>query len=109
MLIPECVKDCLGEFHVDDDQLRRISLLMVNEFQLGLEYGKTATSSIAMLPSFVPAVPDGSGVSELGVNSIRQFFRIGQIHRHRFEWQEFTHNAAVVARREHDGSGGAHR
>lgn len=60
-MLSERVQEVLKELSVSDEQLRLISDKMIDEFELGLEFGKTATSSIAMLPSYVPELPDGSG------------------------------------------------
>lgn len=54
------VQNILASFHIDDFRLQRISDDIQKEFDLGLKYG-SEKSSIAMLPSYVPALPDGSG------------------------------------------------
>ncbi|CEF60199.1 Hexokinase family and Hexokinase, N-terminal domain and Hexokinase, C-terminal domain-containing protein [Strongyloides ratti] len=57
------VQNILASFHIDDFRLQRISDDIQKEFDLGLKYG-SEKSSIAMLPSYVPALPDGSEVGE---------------------------------------------
>ena len=61
MRVPDAVQHLLEQFDVSDDKLRLIADKMAQEFELGLEFGKTATSSIAMLPTYVPALPNGQG------------------------------------------------
>ncbi|KAM3725397.1 Hexokinase [Dirofilaria immitis] len=63
MSLPEQVVKTLEQFHIKDEVLREISEKMQDEFVQGLE-GGSAKSSIAMLPSFVPALPDGSEVGK---------------------------------------------
>lgn len=58
--IPADVQTVLDMFYIPMERLLKISDDMQAEFIDGLEYG-TSKSSIAMLPSYVPALPDGSG------------------------------------------------
>uniref|UniRef100_A0A914ZM13 Phosphotransferase n=2 Tax=Parascaris univalens TaxID=6257 RepID=A0A914ZM13_PARUN len=59
MTWPEEVQNILKLFSLEDDVLRKISEDIECELELGLEKG-TPDATIAMLPSFVPALPDGS-------------------------------------------------
>uniref|UniRef100_F1KVA2 Phosphotransferase n=1 Tax=Ascaris suum TaxID=6253 RepID=F1KVA2_ASCSU len=59
MTWPEEVQNILKLFNLEDDVLRKISEDIECELELGLEKG-TPDATIAMLPSFVPALPDGS-------------------------------------------------
>lgn len=59
MSLPEAVVHTLRCFEISRDKLSRISEDIEKEFTEGLEYG-SSKSSIAMLPSYVPALPDGS-------------------------------------------------
>lgn len=64
MIIPDAstfpprVNEVLDQFRLSNGQLREISNAMRTDFQLGLLQPHTA---VAMLPTFVPALPDGSG------------------------------------------------
>lgn len=58
--LPKDVQDVLQTFVIPHERLVKISEDIQKELVLGLEYG-SAKSSIAMLPSYVPALPDGSG------------------------------------------------
>lgn len=49
-----------GVFYFKDEILHEISEKIQDELVRGLEFG-ASKSSIAMLPSFVPALPDGNG------------------------------------------------
>uniref|UniRef100_A0A914X5J5 Phosphotransferase n=1 Tax=Plectus sambesii TaxID=2011161 RepID=A0A914X5J5_9BILA len=55
----EGVQAILKQFYVEDNVLMKISEDMQAEFALGLERGSPA-SSVAMLPSYVPQLPDGT-------------------------------------------------
>uniref|UniRef100_A0A1I7XRW2 hexokinase n=1 Tax=Heterorhabditis bacteriophora TaxID=37862 RepID=A0A1I7XRW2_HETBA len=57
-LLNEEVQEILRKFIVSDDQLKSISIKIEKEMKAGL--AKVDGSSIAMLPSYVPALPDGS-------------------------------------------------
>uniref|UniRef100_A0AC35U589 Phosphotransferase n=1 Tax=Rhabditophanes sp. KR3021 TaxID=114890 RepID=A0AC35U589_9BILA len=59
----EEVQKALAKFYIDDFRLEKISEDMQKEFIVGLEEG-TPKSSIAMLPSYVPALPDGTEEGE---------------------------------------------
>ncbi|VDN01254.1 unnamed protein product [Thelazia callipaeda] len=59
MTLPEEVEKTLQQFYIEDEVLHDVSDKIQKEFVQGLEYG-TPKSSIAMLPSFVPALPDGN-------------------------------------------------
>lgn len=58
--LPKDVQEALQTFVIPHERLVQISEDIQKEFTLGLEYG-SAKSSIAMLPSYVPALPDGTG------------------------------------------------
>lgn len=58
MPLPEGVNKVLQLFYIEDGVLHKISEEIQNELVRGLESG-SPESSIAMLPSFVPALPDG--------------------------------------------------
>lgn len=51
----------LKPFIIPKERLIKISEDMEAEFKIGLENATLARTSIAMLPSFVPELPDGSG------------------------------------------------
>jgi hexokinase len=57
--LPQEVQDTLKTFIIPHERLVRISEDIQKEFIVGLEHG-SEKSSIAMLPSYVPALPDGS-------------------------------------------------
>ncbi|VDM46800.1 unnamed protein product [Toxocara canis] len=59
MTWPQEVENILKLFHLEDDVLRKISEDIEDELVLGLEKG-TPEATVAMLPSFIPALPDGS-------------------------------------------------
>uniref|UniRef100_A0A8R1XXB6 Phosphotransferase n=1 Tax=Onchocerca volvulus TaxID=6282 RepID=A0A8R1XXB6_ONCVO len=63
MTLPEEVAKTLEQFYIKDEILHEISEKMQKEFVRGLEVG-SSKSSIAMLPSFVPALPDGTEVGK---------------------------------------------
>jgi hexokinase len=68
---PPLVQQVLASLVIDRERLVRISEDMEREFQLGLEHGKQGSSSIPMLPSYVPALPTGKGWFNYGkINSI---------------------------------------
>ncbi|KAI1732703.1 hexokinase domain-containing protein [Ditylenchus destructor] len=59
--LPKDVQTVLDTFVISHERLVKISEDMQAEFTAGLEGGTSnGRSSIAMLPSFVPALPDGS-------------------------------------------------
>lgn len=60
MDLPARVQEVLAQFRIDRQKLEEIRDLMYREFKLGLEVG-SPKSSVAMLPTYVPALPDGSG------------------------------------------------
>ncbi|KAH7729239.1 hexokinase [Aphelenchoides avenae] len=57
--LPKDVQEALRTFVIPHERLVQISEDIQKEFTLGLEHG-SAKSSIAMLPSYVPALPDGT-------------------------------------------------
>uniref|UniRef100_A0A5S6R2L2 Phosphotransferase n=1 Tax=Trichuris muris TaxID=70415 RepID=A0A5S6R2L2_TRIMR len=59
MDLPERVREVLSPFVLSKETLERIRDNMVRDFRHGLEVGAPPAST-AMLPSFVPALPDGS-------------------------------------------------
>ncbi|VDP20633.1 unnamed protein product [Soboliphyme baturini] len=59
MDLPSRVREILEQLHVSKDKLEVIRDKMVGEFQRGLDVGRPV-ASIAMLPTYVPALPDGS-------------------------------------------------
>ena len=59
MSLPEAVVNTLKSFEISRERLGQISEDIQKEFIEGLKYG-AEKSSIAMLPSYVPALPDGS-------------------------------------------------
>uniref|UniRef100_A0AC34QTY9 Phosphotransferase n=1 Tax=Panagrolaimus sp. JU765 TaxID=591449 RepID=A0AC34QTY9_9BILA len=59
MSLPEAVVHTLRCFEISRERLAKVSEDIEKEFTEGLEYG-SSRSSIAMLPSYVPALPDGS-------------------------------------------------
>ncbi|VDK88202.1 unnamed protein product, partial [Litomosoides sigmodontis] len=63
MTLPEDVAKTLELFCIEDGILHEISEKIQNELVRGLEFG-ASKSSIAMLPSFVPALPDGNEVGK---------------------------------------------
>ena len=50
----------MAEFKLSNNTLRRMMCHMSDNMDNGLEYG-LGRSTIAMLPSFVPELPDGTG------------------------------------------------
>nr|CAD2188951.1 unnamed protein product [Meloidogyne enterolobii] len=58
--LPVEVRDIVKKFRVPVDRLKVISDDMVAAMKRGLESGSGRQSSIGMLPSFVPALPDGT-------------------------------------------------
>lgn len=62
--LPKDVQEALRTFVIPHERLVQISEDIQKEFTLGLEHG-SAKSSIAMLPSYVPALPDGTGKAAL--------------------------------------------
>jgi len=60
MNLPPLVREYLSEFNINREKLEEIRDAMYNEFKLGLEVG-SPPSSVAMIPSFVPSLPDGNG------------------------------------------------
>ena len=67
--LPEDVRNLLQQFIIPQDRLTKISEDIEAELKLGLQEGATTNgrTSIAMLPSYVPALPDGTGLGELMV------------------------------------------
>uniref|UniRef100_A0A915IIV9 Phosphotransferase n=1 Tax=Romanomermis culicivorax TaxID=13658 RepID=A0A915IIV9_ROMCU len=63
MDLPEQVRSCLSSFVIPREKLDQIRDAMSREFQLGLEVG-SPPSSVGMLPTFVPALPDGTETGE---------------------------------------------
>ncbi len=59
--VPKEVEEVLNSFVLPPERLVKISEDMEAEFITGLASSTSGHSSIAMLPSFVPALPDGSG------------------------------------------------
>ncbi|KHJ41467.1 hypothetical protein D918_08430 [Trichuris suis] len=59
MDLPGRVREVLSPFLLSKETLERIRDEMVRDFRLGLEVGAPPAST-AMLPSFVPALPDGT-------------------------------------------------
>lgn len=57
--LPKEVQNVLKTFVISQERLVKISEDMQAEFQTGL--ATLDSDSIAMLPSYVPALPDGSG------------------------------------------------
>lgn len=55
------VQQVLDSLVIKRERLVRISEDMEREFELGLKHGKQGSSSIPMLPSYVPALPTGKG------------------------------------------------
>lgn len=49
----------LSQFRLDREKLQTISEKVEEQMKMGL--AQTKGSSIAMLPSYVPALPDGTG------------------------------------------------
>lgn len=61
--LPPLVKQILSSFEIPRDRLVKISEDIEAEFKIGLEHGShDGASSIPMLPSFVPELPNGKGV-----------------------------------------------
>ena len=60
--LPVEVRNIITSFRVPVDRLNRISEDMLAAMKRGLESGSGRSSSIGMLPSFVPALPDGTGI-----------------------------------------------
>nr|CAD2194567.1 unnamed protein product [Meloidogyne enterolobii] len=60
--LPVEVRDIVKKFRVPVDRLKVISDDMVAAMKRGLESGSGRQSSIGMLPSFVPALPDGTEI-----------------------------------------------
>ncbi|VDM15885.1 unnamed protein product [Wuchereria bancrofti] len=63
MTLPEEVAKTLEQFYIEDGILHEISEKIQDELVQGL-LGGASKSSIAMLPSFVPALPDGNEVGK---------------------------------------------
>lgn len=63
MDLPPLVREHLADFTIRREKLEEIRDSMYREFKLGLEIG-SPPSSVAMIPSFVPAVPDGNESGE---------------------------------------------
>lgn len=55
------VNDILSQFIISHERLVQISNDIQLEFTAGLNNSDKNSSSIAMLPSYVPALPDGTG------------------------------------------------
>jgi len=85
--IPKEVQDVLSTFLIPHERLIRIAEDMQAEFTIGLESANSGRSSIAMLPSYVPALPDGTGwdLSRAVKSGIS---RDGQVRRHRPQREE---------------------
>ncbi|KAF8374215.1 hxk-3, partial [Pristionchus pacificus] len=64
-MIPDDVLEVLDSFIISDEKLNEISQKIEEEMVAGLE--KKNGSSIAMLPSFVPELPDGSEAGQYAV------------------------------------------
>lgn len=58
-VLPPEVEEILAKFRLNREQLQEISEKVEQQMKMGL--AKTQGSSIAMLPSYVPALPDGTG------------------------------------------------
>uniref|UniRef100_A0A1I7UZN9 Phosphotransferase n=1 Tax=Caenorhabditis tropicalis TaxID=1561998 RepID=A0A1I7UZN9_9PELO len=56
--LPKEVEEILEKFRLDREKLQEISEKVEQQMKMGL--AKTKGSSIAMLPSYVPALPDGT-------------------------------------------------
>uniref|UniRef100_A0A7E4VZ51 Phosphotransferase n=1 Tax=Panagrellus redivivus TaxID=6233 RepID=A0A7E4VZ51_PANRE len=63
MSLPEAVGVVLKSFDISRERLAKVSDDIEKELISGLEHG-SPKSSIAMLPSYVPALPDGSEVGK---------------------------------------------
>jgi hexokinase len=63
MSLPDAVINTLKSFEISRERLAKISEDIQKEFVEGLKYGADK-SSIAMLPSYVPALPDGNEVGK---------------------------------------------
>uniref|UniRef100_A0AC35FT82 Phosphotransferase n=1 Tax=Panagrolaimus sp. PS1159 TaxID=55785 RepID=A0AC35FT82_9BILA len=63
MSLPEAVVNTLKSFELSRERLAKISEDIQKEFVEGLKYGADK-SSIAMLPSYVPALPDGNEIGK---------------------------------------------
>jgi hexokinase len=61
--LPVDVQQILQQFIIPQERLVKISEDIEIELKLGLQEGATTNgrTSIAMLPSYVPALPDGTG------------------------------------------------
>lgn len=63
MGVPNRVDEVLSPFRLSNQQLHRLIDVISTDLQLGLEKG-CPNSSAAMLPSFLPALPDRTGKQE---------------------------------------------
>lgn len=59
------VNNILSQFTISHERLIQISNDIQLEFTVGLNNSDKNSSSIAMLPSYVPALPDGTGFNYL--------------------------------------------
>ncbi|KAK6011217.1 Hexokinase, partial [Ostertagia ostertagi] len=73
------LESVMAEFKLSNNTLRRMMSHMSDNMDRGLESG-LQKSTIAMLPSFVPELPDGTGSSALIIHltPIRHEFRVMQ-------------------------------
>lgn len=60
MGVPNRVDEVLSQFRLSNQQLHRLIEVIAADLQVGLEKG-CPDSSAAMLPSFLPALPDRTG------------------------------------------------
>ncbi|KAL7078044.1 hypothetical protein ACQ4LE_002643 [Meloidogyne hapla] len=60
--LPVEVRNIISSFRVPVERLNRVSEDMCAAMKRGLESGSGRSSSIGMLPSFVPALPDGTEI-----------------------------------------------
>jgi hexokinase len=58
---PPLVEQVLASFVIPRERLVKISEDIEEELKIGLKQGSQGSSSIAMLPSYVPALPTGKG------------------------------------------------
>lgn len=61
-IFPKEVNDILSKFIISQERLVQINNDIQLEFTAGLNSVDKKNSSIAMLPSYVPALPDGTGL-----------------------------------------------
>lgn len=56
------IEDLMQDYVLDDDKCRRLCEVLLKEMEMGLSQQQNARAVIKMFPTYVRALPDGSGL-----------------------------------------------